>query len=70
MVLYLRLSLKMKIIFIKARSMTREVPKKLIIIMLKMLCIILITNRISKYSFLDDMLYRFLKYFIPSVKEK
>lgn len=50
--------------------MTREVPKKLIIIMLKMLCIILITNRISKYSFLDDMLYRFLKYFIPSVKEK
>lgn len=70
MVLYLRLSLKMKIIFIKARSMTREVPKKLIIIILKMLCIILITNRISKYSFLDDMLYRFLKYFIPSVKEK
>ena len=70
MVLYLRLSLKMKIIFIKARSMTREVPKKLIIIMLKMLCIILITDRISKYSFLDDMLYRFLKYFIPSVKEK
>ena len=70
MVLYLRLSLKMKIVFIKARSMTREIPKKLIIIMFTMLCIILITSRISKYFFLDDILYRFLKYFIPSVKEK